>query len=202
MAAYLIPVPDPEDVQIYWVRLGRQGAVLHGYLLYAGSDHRFPEYMSNEGMGDLDSWTGHECGIFVFQTPPEGWIKHAAATNNAWATLVRERFGAATADQMIAVGSSAIIEIEGRKTTLKELFAGCSDFYIQHDLIQKVLRHFGLPPTLHPCLILFSDLKSNKYWTATLDDLLDIPEGALRKAFKRFFERPDYRKLVREARRA
>jgi hypothetical protein len=198
----LIPVPSLEDVDIYWVKVRRPEAVLHGYLLYAGSDHCFPEYMSNEGMGDLDSWTRRECGIFVFQSPPEGWIKHALQTDNAWAKLVRDRYGAGAADEIIAAGSSAVIEFDGRKTTIKQIFAGCTDFYIRGDLIQRVLAMFKLPPTQHPHLILFRDLRSAQFWHASLESLVNVPEGELRKALQKFFERADFAKLVREARRA
>jgi hypothetical protein len=202
MSAVAIPVSDFDDVRIYWVRVRRKEAALHGYLLYAGSDHRFPEYMAGEGMGDLDAWSGESCGIFIFQTPPEGWVRHAAATESAWAALVRERFGPAMTDKILEAGTNAPIELNGRQTTLRELFAGCSDYYLQRDLIQAVLRSFNLPPTRHPCLIFFTDLNGQKFWHARLDDLLEISEGELRKALNRFFARPDFLKLVREAQRA
>jgi hypothetical protein len=98
----MIPVPGLDDVRVYWLKVRRGGTVLHGYLLYAASDHRFPEYIAGDGMGDLDAWSGQECGIFVFQSPPEGWAKHAAKTDHVWSRLVREVYGDGVEENLIS----------------------------------------------------------------------------------------------------
>src|SRR5436853_3363983 len=96
----MIPVPGLDDVRIYWLKVRHRGVILHGYLLYTQSDHRFPEYISNEGMGDLDIWTGRECNVFVFQRPPEGWAQHAIRTNHVWSELIGQVSGSELATKI------------------------------------------------------------------------------------------------------
>jgi hypothetical protein len=198
----MIPVPGLDDIRVYWLKVRRSGTVLHGYLLYAASDHRFPEYMADEGIGDLDSWTGEECGIFVFQSPPEGWIKHAARTDHIWSKLVKEVYGNGCSEEVIEFGIDMKFAFNGKETTLKNLFADCTDSYAHRDLIRQVLQHFSLPVTSHPCLILFQDLYGKQFWHVALDDLLNKPEGDLRKALKIWFSGSDFGRLIEEARRA
>jgi hypothetical protein len=198
----MFPVPGLDDIRIYWLKIRRSGTVLHGYLLYAASDHRFPEYMAGDGIGDLDVWTGEECGIFVFQTPPEGWIKHAVRTDHIWSKLVQEVYGKGQADEVIKIGNDTKFVFDGKETTLKGLFADCTDSYAHRDLIRQVLGHFFLPPTSHPCLILFPDLYGKLFWHVALDNLLDKPEGDLRKALKTWFSGSAFGALMQEARRA
>lgn len=197
----MIPVSKLEDVKVYWLNVRRQGMVLHGYLLYSGSDHQFPRYMSNDGIGDIDSWSGTECGIFVFQAPPEGWAAHATRSQHVWADLVRKSFRAEIAEK-VASTSEVQISIGGRTSTLKDLYASCSDRYLNQTLIQTVLRQFSLPPTSHPCLILFKDLYGKDFWHVRLDDLLGKSSADLRKALKTWFGSKAFNDLIKEARRA
>lgn len=198
----MFPVPGLDQVKIYWLKVRRSGTVLHGYLLYATSDHQFPEYMADEGLVDLDAWTGKDCGIFVFQCPPEGWAEHARRTNHLWAELFRESYGMVGTERGLSVRGDTKIKIGERDTTLKSLFADCADSYAHRDLITKVLSHFSLPATSHPCLILFRDLYGKRFWHVALDDLLNQPNGVLRKALKKWFSGPEFGRLVEDARRA
>lgn len=194
-------IPGLDDVRTYWLEVRLPGTVLHGYLLYATSDHRFPEYMADEGIEDLDVWTGDECGIFVFQTPPGGWAKHAVRTNHIWAQLVKKVYGERAVDEILKSLSNALQYPEGNRF-ITELFTACADAYLHRDLINQILAQFELPPSSHPCILFFEDLYGRKFWHLKLDDLLNKPEGDLRKALKLWFEGPEFTKLMKACRRA
>ena len=80
----MIPVPGLENVQCAWVDIKAQGFTLHGFLTFLASDHYFPEYLDGEGLSDLDVWSGHDCAIFVVQSPSAAWIQYTKATDHTW----------------------------------------------------------------------------------------------------------------------
>ena len=80
----MIPVAALQDVHIRWLEIRKHGFVLHGFLLYTGSDQFIPEYIGGEGLTDLDMWSGRQCGIFLLHDPPAEWIEYARARDHVW----------------------------------------------------------------------------------------------------------------------
>jgi hypothetical protein len=93
----------------------------------------------------------------------------------------------------------ALLEIDGKKYSVTEVFSPCLNQF-QHTMeIQKVLYRFNLKPTDHPCLIFFKDLQDTRAWFVGLGDLLNLPKVELRAALKEWFAGPEFRELMKEA---
>ena len=200
----MIPVPGLEHVRCAWVDIQTQGFTLHGFLTFLGSDHYFPEYLDGEGLSDLNVWSGHDCAIFVVQSPSAAWIEYAKATNHTWWKLfghLCEEEGE-VGELLSAHSNTAVLTINGTTRTLNEVFAPCLNHFQHNDEIAKILHRFGLSPTDHPSLILFKDFRDRTVWYVDLKDLVNIPECDLRIGLKRWFSGADLKGLLKEASRA
>jgi hypothetical protein len=92
-----------------------------------------------------------------------------------------------------------LLEIDGDTYSVADLFSSCHDHF-QHAMeIQKVLHRFDLPPTAHPCFVLFQDLNAASGWFVDLNDMLNLPERELRAALKDWFAGPEFHNLIAEA---
>jgi len=200
----MLPVPGIENVECAWVNIKSQGFTLHGFLTFLQSDHYFPEYLEGEGLGDLDIWSGHECAIFVVQSPSTAWIEYAETSDHPWWKI----FGSHLYEdshfvKLISDHSNAqVLAINGSILTFRDVFAPRLNQFQHNDEIAKILRRFGLKPTDHPSLILFKDFNDRSGWYIDLKDLVAIREQDLRASLQKWFSGPEFERLLKEASRA
>lgn len=200
----MIPVPNMNRVECAWVEIRGQGFSLHGFLVFLTSDHFFPQYLENDGLGDLDMWTGRECGVFVVQSPSAAWIEYTRKNNHPWWQLFghlaeeNEEF----AETLEAHGDARVVSLDGRKQSLREAFAPCLNHFQYAAEIEKVLYRFNLDATDHPGLILFTDWYDPTVWYVDMRDLVDIPERDLRQSLHRWFSGPEFKKILSESKNA
>lgn len=200
----MIPVPGLDSVRCAWVEIRAEGFTLHGFLVFLTSDHNFPEYLGGDGLGDLDCWTGTDCAVFIVQSPSAKWIEYTRATGHTWWHLFGNLVETDEEVQQVLLqhGNTLLLQIDGTRQTLQEVFAPCLNQFQHSAEIEKILYRFNLRPTDHPSLILFKDLKDRSVWHVDMSDLVDLPERDLRNALHKWFAGPDFRNLLREARNA
>ena len=200
----MIPVPGLDSVRCAWVDIRAEGFTLHGFLVFLASDHYFPEYVEDEGLADLDSWTGNDCAVFIVQSPSATWIEYTRSTDHTWWRL----FGHMVEEDeevkhlLVQHGNTPVIQLNGGRRTLRELFAPCLNQFQHSAEIAKILHQFNLHPTDHPGLILFRELTDRKVWHVNMCDLVDLPVRDLRQALHRWFAGPEFPKLLKAARNA
>jgi hypothetical protein len=197
----MIPIPGLESVKCAWIDIQAHGFSLHGFLLFLASDHFFPEYLDGEGLGDLDVWSGDDCAIFVVQSPSAAWIEYTKATGHSWWKLFGHLIDqdSYVGEFLSTHGNAAVLEIDGKARTLREVFAPCLNQFQHSKEIAKVLHRFNLQPTDHPSLILFRDISDREVWHIDLRDLVDIPQRDLRAALQTWFSGNDFKQLLKEA---
>jgi hypothetical protein len=101
-----------------------------------------------------------------------------------------------------AVRNEPLLEIDGKRYSIAEFFSPCLNEFQHANEIQKALFRFNLSPTDHPCLIFFKDLNDTSIWFVDLNDLLNLRQGELRTAFKKWFAGAEFRALLAEAKYA
>jgi len=197
----MIPVPNLDAVRCAWIDIRIQEFTLHGFLLYAMSDHKFPEYVDGDGLADLDQWSTGDCGIFVVHTPSEEWIEYTQATDHPWWKLFGAHGGSTDfiRDLDRQIGTSQVLEIGTELKTIREVFAPRLNRFRHQQEVSKILHRFDLSPTAHPCLILFRDLKDREVTVIDFHDLVDIPVAELRKGLKDWFGGDEFEQLIKEA---
>jgi len=200
----MIPVPGIDSVKCAWIEIKSEGFAMHGFFLFLGSDHYFPEYIEGEGLADLDTWTGDDCAIFIVQSPSAKWIEYTRATNHTWWKLFGQsvEFDDDIKQILTERGNIPLIQMNGSKKTLKDIFAPCLNQFQHSAEIAKILHRFNLNPTDHPCLILFKDLKDSMVWHVDLSDLVNTPERDLRTALHQWFAGRDFKSLLKGAHHA
>jgi len=175
-----------------------EGFNLYGFFLYTASDHYFPEYMENEGLMDLDMWTGADIAVFIVQSPSQQWIDYARTTNHAWWKLFGKH-----AELLELYQDVAVLQTREGLKTFREVFAPCLNQFLHTSEIAKILQWFGLKPTEHPCMVLFKDLYRDKsIWYVDLRDTLNVPKYKLRTSLLQWFDGPHFKKLMKEAQNA
>lgn len=80
----MLPVPNLETFRSAWLDLKRQGFALHGFFLFVGTDHYFPEYFDNGGLADLESWTARTCSLFVLRSSSVEWVDYTRKNSHVW----------------------------------------------------------------------------------------------------------------------
>ena len=197
----MIPIPGLDSVRCAWVEISKEGFTLHGFFIFLGSDHFFPEYIDGDGLADLDTWTGDECAVFVIQSPSAKWIEYTKANNHTWWKLFGQFFEFDDYMKQVLAehGNIPLVQMNGSKKTLRDIFAPCLNQFQHSAEIGKILHRFNLNPTDHPCLILFKDLKDSKVWYVDMTDLVDTPERVLRQALHDWFAGREFQNLLKEA---
>jgi hypothetical protein len=197
----MLPVPGYSDVFYSWIEIKNLGFPLHGFLLYIASDHNFPEYVSGDGLGDMDYWTRDECAIFIVHSPSAKWIEYTRREKHTWWTLFGQRWSndRELSSLLAEHGQSKLLTIDGQTASMQEVFAPALDEFQHRDEIGSILEKFGLGPTDHPCLIFFRDLGDNTAWRVRLRDLVGVSVQELRKALQTWFDGPEFGKLLKEA---
>jgi hypothetical protein len=87
----MLLVPNLEVFKGAWLQLKKEGFALHGFFLFVGSDHYFPEYVTNSGLADLELWTGRTCGLFVLHPPSTAWVDYTRRQGHIWWKLFGRR---------------------------------------------------------------------------------------------------------------
>lgn len=189
----MIPVATLEDVEVRWIEIRQHGFVLHGFLLYTGSDQFIPEYIAGDGLTDLDMWSGDRCGIFLLHNPPQEWIDYARAQDHAWWRTFGESVGGLEKEFM----DIPVLHVgDGQTLSPRQLLPSAGNRGLAKQQVAAVLSYFGLAPTAHPCLILFRDLYDPKFWLVELDDMLGLDIPSLRLALKQWFAGADFKRLL------
>jgi hypothetical protein len=80
----MLPVPSFAAFQTAWLEIKRRGYSLHGFLLFAVSDHNFPEFLADHGLADLEFWTGSSCALFVLHSPSSQWVSYTRQSGHLW----------------------------------------------------------------------------------------------------------------------
>jgi hypothetical protein len=114
-------------------------------LLYTAADHFFPEFIDSDGLREIDMWTRSDCAIFIVHTPSQEWIEYAKATNHIWWQVFKDNI--ASRDLLDVVGeflTGPIIEIDGERRTMQQLFAPRPNQYVYTFEVAKILQRFGL----------------------------------------------------------
>jgi len=190
----MIPVATLEDVQVRWIEIRQQGYVLHGFLLYTGSDHFIPEYIAGDGLNDLDMWSGDRCGIFLLHNPPPEWVDYARAKDHVWWRTFGKGEGALGEELM----DLPVLHVgDGQTLTPRQLLPSAQNRGLAKQQVADVLNYFGLASTAHPCLILFRDIHDPKFWLVELEDMLGLDILRLRLALKQWFAGADFKRLLR-----
>jgi len=192
----MIPVSSLEDVRINRLKIRKHGFALHGFLLYTSSDKFITEYIDDEGLTDLDMWSGDECGLFLLYDPPSDWVSYAKSQNHIW----WETFGSSTKTAHLAreYADAAVLDIgEGTPVSFKEILPLPGNRGLAKQHVASILSFFEIDPTKHPSIILFRDLQDRDVWLVELDDFLGLDPLALRRAFKSWFSSDDFKKLLK-----
>jgi hypothetical protein len=195
----MIPVPGLENVVYSWATIKSEGQfVLHGFFLYAVSDHNIPEYVSSEGMLDLDAWSTDDCGIFVVHSPSSQWIDYAQKSSHTW---WRNSFtsNSPLSDMFAEIAHIPLVEIDGTQKSLSEFLMPTTHNLLLREEITNILKKFSLIETQHPCLILFKDLNDKSFWYIDFESLVGLPIQDLRKEFKEWFGTGEFRRILAEA---
>jgi hypothetical protein len=103
-------------------------------------------------------------------------------------TLVRNR------DSVLVV-----VNGEDEPQTLKQILEPSYDALYDRNEVWAVVRHFGLSPQEVPCIVFFKDLDQGDFDVVCLRDITSPRQATL--SFRDFFGGPDFRRLVKEARR-
>src|SRR5215831_18744845 len=85
----MLLVPNLEMVQCAWITIKSGTHYLYGFLLFVAGDHFFPQYLSNEGLADLECWTANNCQIFILQSPSAQWIDYSRRNDTLWWKLFK-----------------------------------------------------------------------------------------------------------------
>jgi hypothetical protein len=109
----MLPVPNLKAFQSAWLDLKDLGFALHGFFLFVGSDHYFPEYLNNGGLADLESWTADTCALFVLHSPSAEWVDYARKDRHVWWKL----FGAGSIVSQGVVSANGAGKDIGRRVT-------------------------------------------------------------------------------------
>lgn len=188
----MIPVSSLADVQIKWLKVKERGYSLHGFLVYSAGDSFFPEYIADEGLTDLDQWSGDSCGIFLLHEPPRDWVEYTRQTGHVWwEAYGREAYAPLVGEKFIHVSGH-------RKLSPDELLSHTPNKGLAKQQVAAVLDHFDLPPTSHPCLVLFRDLHDWNVWVVSLEDLLNLEIPELRSNLRNWFAGRDFKQLLEE----
>lgn len=190
----MIPVSTFEDVQVRWIEIRQRGFVLHGFLLYTGSDQFIPEYISGDGLTDLDLWSGDRCGLFLLHNPPLEWVDYARAQDHVWWRTFGKDWGGLEAGLM----DVPVLHIgDDQPLSPRQMLPSAENRGLAKQQVASVLSYFGLAPTTHPCLILFRDLHDQKFWLVELDDILGLDIPRLRLALKQWFASDFFTRLLK-----
>jgi hypothetical protein len=142
---------------------------LHGFLLFLGSDHFFPEYLASNGLADLEVWTGDKCAIFILQSPSGKWIDYTRQSGHLWWMLFGPEIRSVTGDNANTVVprlTSPRFGLDSRVLSHTNLhIAGPDPVYgplaepVRGKLSQQLLEIDGVPSSLDdvfsPCKNLF-----------------------------------------------
>lgn len=200
----MMPIPGYDAVRCAWLRIESEGFVLHGFLLFTLGDEPFPEYLNGRGLADLDGWSGKECAVFVMRAPSQEWIDYTSSTNHSW-WRVFGNADPATQKQMrkdLSKFEKVRFEFQGEQRTLTSILAPPVNEFIYRTEVERVLERFGCKSTEHPSLLLFRSLRDQSYWHVGLRDMVDVSPGQLRRGLREWFEGPEFRQIVNEARNA
>ncbi|UIJ85280.1 hypothetical protein LZK77_16315 [Rhizobium leguminosarum] len=190
----MIPVSSLADVEIRWLKIKERGYAIHGFLVYSSSDHRIPEYIADEGLTDLDLWTGDSCGMFLLHEPPPDWVEYARRTNHVWwRAYGTDVSGYANG----ALENEPFIRVDGgRRVSPRDLVSNNQNMGLAKQQVAQVLYHFGLQPTDHPCMVMFRDLYDTNVWIIPLEELVGKEILILRKELQEFFSSGEFERLL------
>ncbi len=194
----------PRLANVSWIAVEVEtasGFSLHGFLLYTMSDHFFPEYITNDGLIDLEVWSGDKFAIFIVHSPSGKWIDYARTKNHVWWRAFSNHSEASP--QMVELlknyGNVPLLQVGDVTKTMLEVLAPPINEYLHGDEIARILSYFELAPTQHPCLVLFKDLKDTRVWYVGMGDMVNMPVPDLRKSLKNWFGGSDFKRLLKEA---
>lgn len=200
----MMPIPGLEALRYSWFEVKGQGFVLHGFLLFLVDERHFPEYVSGNGLGELDIWSGHECAVYVIHAPSAKWIQYTQETRHPWWRTFGARFieDEDVSDLLEEHGDAEVLALEGGVRTMRQVFAPPVNEIRQAHEVAKVLRRFGLSPTETPCMVFFKDIDDDRVWSVDLKEFVGVDQPVLRAGLQAWFGGKDFARLLKEARRA
>jgi hypothetical protein len=193
----VIPVSSLDSVRVQWLKIKQRGFVLHGFLLYTSADYHLPEYISGDGLTDLEQWTGDRCGIFLLHNPPPDWVAYARESDHIWWRAYGE---AAMKDGLLEdpLADVQFLDLgDHSRVSPRQLMSVAENKGLAKRQVAAVLNFFELQSTDHPCIVLFRDLHDHDFWFVGLSDLLGLPVAQLRQALKSWFGGTEFRQLLR-----
>jgi len=194
----------PKLANVSWITVEVETAAgfrLHGFLLYTMSDHFFPEYITVDGLVDLEVWSGDKFAIFIVHSPSEKWIEYARTKKHVWWKAFSSHFEGKPEmlELLQKYGSVPLLQAGDVKKTMREVFAPPINEYLHGDEIARILSYFELEPTQHPCLVLFKNLNDTSFWYVGMGDMVNMPLQDLRTSLKSWFAGSDFKGLLKEA---
>jgi hypothetical protein len=197
----VMPIPGFESLRVSWLKIEAVDVDLYGLLVYHASDHPFPEYVSDEGLLDLHSWSDRRCLLFVIHSPSQEWIDYARDNDSLWAKLFDQQSAEfrQLAAEMPDLPDKPFLEIDDERWTPRQHLAPSLNRFFLADEIRNALDYFGCKPEEHPCLVLFTDLAKTRYWFVDLRQWRGLKVPHLQIAFRTYLEGPAFSKLLKEA---
>lgn len=213
----MIPVFDLNQVHVAWLQIKGAGFILYGFMVYSDQDSPLVEFMQKQsGLAELDQLSGDECAIFVIESPSRKWIEYAKRHDHAWWRLFGSRTNQGSYRREVGLSSPGVAEAvetlvrnrdsvlvvvggEEEPRTLKQILEPSYDVLYDRNEVWAVVRHFGLSPQEVPCIVFFKDIDEGDFDVVCLRDITSPRQATL--SFRDFFGGPDFRRLVKEARR-
>lgn len=190
---------------------------MYGFMLYSDEDTLLVEFMNRQsGLAALDRLSGTECAIFVIESPSRKWIEYARKQDHPWWRLFGSRNSQFTgvenqraiSNPRIAQAVEALIQnkdtflvtlADDQSVTLRHLLEPDYASLYDRNEIWDVVHHFGLTPKEIPCIVFFKDLDRGDIDVLCLRDIRTSRQATL--SFRDFFDGPDFRRILEEARR-
>jgi hypothetical protein len=169
--------------------------------VYRASDHNFPEYVSDEGLRDLNFATSGRCLLFVIHSPGKDWVDYIKYRHRAWANIFDQQTPELRelVEDFPDLVDKPVLEIDGKQRTIRQELAPPLDDFLLDDEVRNILDYFGCDRDEHPCLMLFSDLRETHYRFIDLRKWIGWNLPSLQIAFRSYLEGPTFSKALKEA---
>jgi hypothetical protein len=210
----MIPVFNFDQVRIAWIEIQGEDFVLFGFMLYSDLDTPLVEYM-RRGLAELDYLSGHECAIFVIESPSQAFIQHAKRYEHPWWKIFGSRVprpaeyadGPVETDRrhdmtrtLLTSRDAVLVEVgDEQPVSLRHLIDPEYSVLYDRNEVWAVVQHFGLMPNEIPCIVFFEDLDDGDLTVVDLRDVRTVRQAT--HSFRSFFAGPDFKRILSEARK-